>query len=124
MDLNLQQWQTITLNIEELGLPAGLPLENIRFTGNLEGDLYLGNIRLVAQQPPPPPEATAVLEHYDNATPADVRLQQNFPNPFNSSTVIRFALAQTQHIDLTIYNLAGQQVARLVEGVRPPVSTV
>jgi len=120
IDLNLQQWQTVELTIEELGIPTLVPLQTLRFTGNLEGTFYLSDIRLVAQKPPANPGSTAVLEDYDSATPADISLNQNYPNPFNSSTVIRFALAQAQHIDLTIYNLAGQQVVTLLEGMRSP----
>ena len=44
----------------------------------------------------------------------------NYPNPFNSGTVVRFALPSRQEIDLSIYNLVGQQVVQLVKGVRAP----
>jgi Ca-activated chloride channel homolog len=45
-------------------------------------------------------------------------LQQSAPNPFNGSTVIRFyvpAALANQPAELTVYNLVGQQVRRLVE---------
>ena len=66
----------------------------------------------------PGPAATAVLETRQSTTPTDVALDQNYPNPFNSGTVIRFSLPQSQEVALTVYNLAGQQVATLVEGMR------
>ena len=50
--------------------------------------------------------------------PQHFTLSQNFPNPFNNSTLIRFELPQSGEVELAIYNLAGQQVAKLVEGVR------
>ena len=45
-------------------------------------------------------------------------MEQNYPNPFNSGTVIRFALSERRDIELSVFNLAGQQVATLVDGVR------
>jgi hypothetical protein len=44
------------------------------------------------------------------------RLEQNFPNPFNPATVIRFSLARDGEIDLRAYDAAGREVARLAHG--------
>ena len=61
-----------------------------------------------------------MLEARQSTTPADFTLDQNYPNPFNSGTVIRSALSQSQQVELTVYNLAGQKVATLIEGLRQP----
>ena len=61
---------------------------------------------------------TAVLEEYQASMPKGFILAQNFPNPFNSSTAIRFVLPQNQKVKLTVHNLAGQVVATLVHGSR------
>ncbi len=61
---------------------------------------------------------TAVLEDFSAGLPDAFALSQNFPNPFNSGTVIRFALPSDEQVELAVYNLAGQQVAMLVEGRR------
>ena len=50
--------------------------------------------------------------------PEAYTLSQNYPNPFNSGTAIRFALPHREEMELTVYNLAGQKVVTLVEGLR------
>ena len=63
---------------------------------------------------------TAISEEDAPARTPRFALHQNLPNPFNSSTAIRFDLDREQSIDLAIYNLAGQRVATLAAEMRPP----
>jgi len=51
--------------------------------------------------------------------PTRLQLFQNYPNPANPSTVIRFALPHASHVVLTLHNLIGNQVSVLLDEVRP-----
>lgn len=51
----------------------------------------------------------------DVVMPEGLELAQNFPNPFNPETTIRYSLPQSEHVTCTIYNVSGQEVAQLVD---------
>lgn len=52
-----------------------------------------------------------------NSTPSKYRLDQNFPNPFNPSTVITWAIPVDGDVKLSVFNLLGEEVAVLFKGV-------
>jgi lysophospholipase L1-like esterase len=55
----------------------------------------------------------------DVAAPTTFELSQNYPNPFNPTTQIRYQLPQAVQVSLTIYNMLGQEVRKLVNGQQP-----
>lgn len=96
----------------------------IRFktTSLIPMDELRGEILLALADIPPieeeveEPVETAVETSDQASVPQAFALEQNAPNPFNSNTVIRFALPQPSQVELAIYNLLGQPVAVLVQG--------
>ena len=114
ISLDIDAWQEVEVPLELFKL-EDRPVEGLRLDGTVEGTFYIDDVRLVSRFPRP---ETAVLEERQDATPQDFALEQNYPNPFNSGTAIRYALQTEGEVELAVYNLAGQQVARLVEGRR------
>jgi hypothetical protein len=49
-----------------------------------------------------------------NEIPDKFYLSQNFPNPFNPTTNIRFDIAKAGHVRMVVYDAAGRQVAELI----------
>ncbi|MFQ6113614.1 MAG: FlgD immunoglobulin-like domain containing protein [bacterium] len=69
-------------------------------------------------------EDTTITGIGDNpsAVPKDFALGQNFPNPFNPETEIRFYLPKESHVVLKIFNTLGEEIRTLVKAKYAPGS--
>ncbi len=58
---------------------------------------------------------TTAVKHAPEAIPTKFALNNNYPNPFNPSTIISFSLAKEGNVSLKIYNIVGQLVKTVVD---------
>lgn len=57
-------------------------------------------------------------------TPTVIELFQNYPNPFNPTTNIRYILPARERVSLRVFDIAGREVATLVDAVQDAGSHV
>lgn len=121
--------ETVEIITERDGAACGIPFDPIDeflvyadFDSTLDG-LYTftcTRTRLIGG-------ATEDLEYLQTVSIGDppgvaneFSLAQNFPNPFNPSTMIRYQLASSEIVKLRVFNSAGQQINSLVNGKQGP----
>jgi peptidoglycan/xylan/chitin deacetylase (PgdA/CDA1 family) len=112
-----QGWLSITATQNGLPIIASIvqvdTIDYMMFDAVPDG----GDITLIKSN------ATGIEDHYQASIPDRCFLDQNYPNPFNPTTTIKYHIpnAGTQYIvSLRVYNLLGQEIATLFEGVRQP----
>lgn len=97
------------------------PSKNLHLAGNdVSLDLfYLGDdggvVNTTVYHVLVPVTVTSIDEN-GSGVPEKLTLNQNFPNPFNPTTQIRFELTQASEVTLDVHNALGQKVATLVNG--------
>jgi hypothetical protein len=64
----------------------------------------------------PPCPTTGVGD--ESGLPQKVQLSQNFPNPFNPTTTITYALPSETNVNLVLFDMLGREVVRLVDNMR------
>jgi hypothetical protein len=54
------------------------------------------------------------FEQYPVGIPDVLKVEQNYPNPFNPSTVIRFSVPRATQVSVTVYDMTGREIIRLM----------
>ncbi len=108
-------FQTMTGNPE---LPIGIVLMTVKqantdfSTGRMT---LLGDPALVVRHGP-----IASVKPNDKTILSAFALDQNFPNPFNPTTGIRYQVSAASHVKLAVYDILGREVAVLVNEQKQP----
>ena len=111
LDWELDQWQVLEVGLDRIDSP----IESLRFIGSLRGTFYLDDVYLVAAQSSG--GVTVVQEEGDQSgAPQKFALDLNYPNPFNSSTAIRYRIEEPGRVRLEIFDVQGKKVKTLADG--------
>ena len=91
------EWQSVDIPLAQFG-PEG-PITGLQFYGTPAGTFYIDELSLLPGEPPELP-GTAVAETRIDGAPSACGLHPNYPNPFNSSTTLRFDLPTAANVEL------------------------
>src|SRR5690606_24756708 len=83
--------------------------------------LQPGEFQLYTTQKLPTPDPdilTDIGSEQNEITPSTFSLEQNFPNPFNPTTTIRYSIPNTSFVSLKVYDVLGKEIAVLSDEVK------
>jgi serine protease len=93
--------------IQEIIESSADPIDHLN--PGFEGMLGAGRINSLA--------CVRTAVEYEDTSPTLFGFDPNYPNPFNSSTVLSFHLGEALPVEISIYSIMGQRVATLHQGM-------
>ncbi len=107
--LDVAQADFINLTFDTNGLEPGFyEADLVVYTNAIDSEKIVIPIEL---------EVTGQVSVESPEIPLKASLEQNYPNPFNPTTMINFQLPESGNVTLEVYNMAGQRVQTLVNGL-------
>jgi hypothetical protein len=101
-------YDAVTRKVIDMSTPANHRIVNPSQMPNGRFSILLGEIEAVK----------SAIDENPSPVPITFQLYQNFPNPFNPSTIISYDLPGAEYVTLDLYNILGQRVVRLVENLQ------
>jgi N-acetyl-anhydromuramyl-L-alanine amidase AmpD len=102
-------WKFILIDLDQLN-GSGIKLTSLRLiqeeTAVSQGSLYFDDMQVNP--------VTTSIDHRTPNPPSTFTLGQNYPNPFNPTTTIEFQIPNTDHVQLTVYDVLGRMVKTLI----------
>ncbi len=114
-DIATNQWSdaNIFISANRAYMAKVIYKNNFYVIGGLdENGNAVNNVELIVAGTPSAVET-------ESGIPNNFELSQNFPNPFNPSTIISFSIPMTEFVSLKVFNSLGEEVADLVNETRP-----
>ncbi len=102
---NTEEWGYTGLGGLEVSSVVFSTVTNSLIAGTSSGTVYINNNPLLG------------LKEGASLSPFEYSLLQNYPNPFNPATSINFVLAETGNVKLNVYNMLGQLVKEVYNGI-------
>ena len=107
----------IRTGLKDLG-PGQGAVANVEISANGSGQILLS--RVILASPDARSIAAAVTNLDWSEFPVETAtLGQNFPNPFNPATTIPYTIERESAVMLVVYDIAGREIKRVVEGQKP-----
>jgi hypothetical protein len=108
--INWTGWKIKYLKLGDTGLNNGYLFGAVSVNrsaqGRLTGEIFIDDMQADV--------ITPVGKSEDNL-PITFGLSQNYPNPFNPSTIISFRIPKDGTVNLKVFDILGQEVARLID---------
>jgi len=84
------------------------------FYGNIRPDYSADEFVDIGAIESPYRQTPTAFDDINNKIPQEFVLKQNYPNPFNPKTIISYQVPLISEVELSIYNLLGQKITKLV----------